>query len=86
MARYDLKNKVTGEEFVEYIPIKDIDQYLIDHPDIEQVFKPLAIVSGIEGHNKPDQAFRDLLREQKKFYSNPKFNPENRDCKINTFD
>jgi hypothetical protein len=77
MPSYNFRNKQTGEEFTEFVRLSELDKYLVDNPHLEQsVNTPPAIVSGIEGRLRPDQGFRDILREQKKFYKTD----------INTFD
>ena len=49
--------------------ISELDKYLEDNPNIEVVIYKRAIISGISGSYKPDEAFKDMLGEMKK--SNP---------------
>ena len=44
MPTYTFFNKLAGVEFDEFMSIADKEQYLKDHPNLEQVYTPIAIV------------------------------------------
>lgn len=48
-------------------------EFLKANPHIDQVPSLLNIVSGVDGIRKPDQGFKDLLKEMKKVHKNGKF-------------
>lgn len=67
MPTYTLKHKKTGKEITKFMSISEMIQYEKDHPEFEvQCGTP-----GI-GYNfnrqKPNDGFRDRLREIKKSY------------------
>lgn len=64
MPTYNFKNKETGEEWEAFISIAERDELMKD-PNIEQVH--IGAAQTIRGVNqKPDNAFRDLLKDMKK--------------------
>lgn len=67
MPTYTFRNKKTGEEYTRYLSLSDREKYLEENPDVEQlIVKPNGFVTG---HNmKPDDGFRDILRNIKKNY------------------
>jgi hypothetical protein len=66
---YKFLNTKTNEEFDEFMSISALEGYLKDNPHFVQLVSGApAIVSG-RGHKKPDQGFRDVLREIKKKHS-----------------
>ena len=48
------------------------EKYLKDHPELTQVLEMPGIVSGTDGLRKPDDSFRDILRNIKKKHSSNK--------------
>ena len=79
MPTYVFRHKDTGEEFSQFMSMSELDTYLKENPHIEQ---GVAGFSGIgdpirTGRQKPDQNFRDLLREM---------NKKHKGAGINTFD
>ena len=44
MPTYTFFNKCTGVEYDKFMPIAEKEQYLKDHPNIEPVYTPIAIV------------------------------------------
>tara|TARA_R100000479_G_C6282252_1_gene163405 strand:- start:26 stop:271 length:246 start_codon:yes stop_codon:yes gene_type:complete len=62
MPTYDFKDTTTGEVFEKRITIAERDKYLKDNPHMEQVLGMPKIVSGTDGLRKPDDSFRDILR------------------------
>lgn len=68
MPTYKFLNKNTGEEFDEFMSISALEGYLNDNPHFLQLVNGAPmIVSGVP--NKPDQGFRDLLKEMKNKHS-----------------
>ena len=78
MPTYNLRNKATGEEFEMFFSSwTKKDEYLAANPDIEQLVGSINIGDPTRlGLRKPDDAFRDRLRDIKS-----KFHGSN----INTF-
>mgnify|MGYP003349401100 CR=1 FL=1 len=78
MPTYNFRNKKTGEEFTSFMFMSEINQYLKDNPEIEQIINSFAGVGDpvMMGMKKPDGGFRDLLKTIKK---------GNRGSKINTW-
>lgn len=64
MPTYNLLNNDTGEEFEEFMSYSALEQYLNDNPHVTQQLSAPSIVSGVP--NKPDNGFRDLLKNMKK--------------------
>lgn len=68
MPTYNFRNNKTGEEYSEFMGISAVDDYLASNPDVVQlVNEPPGLVSGVA--QKPDQGFRDLLKDMKKKHS-----------------
>lgn len=63
MPTYLFKNMVTDEHFEAYMSIKELDTYKAQHPELQQIIGSPNIVSGSK--LKPDQGFRDVLKEIK---------------------
>lgn len=73
MPSYTYRNK-RGKEWTEFSSISEHMEYLKNNPEIEQVMQPTPLldpvslsVKGVK--NKPDGAFRDLLKDMKKTHS-----------------
>jgi hypothetical protein len=70
MPTYSFINSKTNEEFVDYMSISERDVYLKNNPEISQKLCSPAIGDSIRlGLKKPDDGFRDRLREIKKAHS-----------------
>ena len=63
MPTYTFFNKLAGVEFDEFMSIADKEQYLKDHPNLEQVYTPIAIVGDhVMGVGpKVDSGFRENM-------------------------
>lgn len=68
MPTYNFLNTQTNEEFQDFMSISALDKFLADNPHITQMVSAPAISSG-RGTGKPDQGFRDILKEMKKTHS-----------------
>lgn len=69
MPTYKFKNTITNEEFEEFMSISSLEGYLNDNPHFLQLVNGApSIVSG-RSIKKPDQEFRNLLKEIKKKHS-----------------
>ena len=67
MPTYSFRNIKTGEEFDEIMSIKNLDQYKLDNPDLEQLLGTPPIGDPVRlGLKKPDDTFRDILKQIKK--------------------
>ena len=67
MPNYSFRNKDTGEEFVEWMSMSQLDTYLAENQNIQQILTPIAMADPTRlGLHKPDNAFRDRLKEIKK--------------------
>jgi len=67
---YNFINMTTNEEFVEFMTISERDEFLKNNPEISQALSSPSIGDSIRlGLKKPDNAFRDRLREIKKAHS-----------------
>ena len=68
MPTYIFRDKTTDQYHEEFMGINELDKYLLDNPNLEQAMSAPSIVSGVSG-KKPDQGFRDILRNIKKEHS-----------------
>lgn len=66
MPTYKFLNNDTGEEHNEFMSISALDQYLKDNPNITQLVNGAPLIHSGRGLSKPDQGFRDLLKNMKK--------------------
>ncbi len=65
MPTYNLRNKKTNEEFTEFCSFSELEELLKKNSDIEQVPSTgIALHSG-RGMQKPDNGFRDILKNVK---------------------
>ena len=62
MPTYCFRNNETGEVHEEIMKMDDREKYLKDHPELTQVLEMPQIVSGTDALRKPDDSFRDILR------------------------
>jgi hypothetical protein len=68
---YTFRKRGLKKEFVLELSMAGREDYLKEHPEMEQVMTSVAIAApmnlGIKGvKNKPDASFRDLLKTMKK--------------------
>ena len=68
MPTYTLRNKESGEIFEKVMKMSEYDEYMKANPTIERCHLDAASLGDPVrlGFKKPDEAFRDLLRERKK--------------------
>jgi hypothetical protein len=68
MPTYTFLNLNTSETFTEIMSISDKEKYLAENPHIQQqLIKPLSLGDPVRlGRIKPDDGFRDRLKEIKK--------------------
>jgi hypothetical protein len=66
MPTYKFLNTSTGEEFEDFMSISALEQYLSDNPNITQLVNGAPLVHSGRGLGKPEQGFRDLLKDIKK--------------------
>lgn len=66
MPTYRFINNNTNEEYEEFMSISALDGYLKDNPDITQLVNGAPMISSGRGMQKPENGFRDLLKEIKK--------------------
>lgn len=78
MPEYKFHNKETNEEWTEWMSISERTKFLADNPHIEQlVYGAPAVTYRAGQRTKPDDGFRDVLREVKKKHG--------RRANVNTF-
>jgi hypothetical protein len=69
MPTYTFRNNETGEEFDDFMSMSSLDEYLKTNPHLTTVINGApALVSG-RAMGKPDNGFRDLLKDMKKTHS-----------------
>lgn len=68
MPTYIIRNNDTGEEVERFMRIAEMEDLLKCEPSLSLIHRKSAgIISGIaHGKNKPDDNFRDILRNIKK--------------------
>lgn len=69
MPTYRFRNNDTGEEFEDFMSISALDVYLKENTNITQLINGAPMISSGRGMGKPDEGFRDVLREIKKKHS-----------------
>lgn len=69
MPTYKFLNNQTGEEFEEFMSISSMEEYLKNNPHITQLVNGAPLIHSGRGFGKPDQGFRDLLKDIKKKHS-----------------
>lgn len=67
MPTYTFEDKETGERIDKVLRISQLDQFKKDNPNLEQVILPIGFSAGSV---KPDDGFRDILREIKNKHPN----------------
>lgn len=65
MPTYNFINTETGEEIQIFMWIREYEQYKKDNPHLKQ-FLTGAPAIGYNDAKKPDEGFRDILRDIKK--------------------
>mgnify|MGYP007034198162 CR=1 FL=1 len=68
MPTYNFSFVDTGKEFSKFMGMSELDVYLETNPNIKQIPTAPAIISG-RGTKKPDDGFRDLLKDMKTHHS-----------------
>jgi hypothetical protein len=66
MPTYSFRDKNTDEVFDKFMKMSEKDQYLFDNPQFESVLTAAGVGRELTSKMKPDQGFRDVLREIKK--------------------
>lgn len=71
MPTYSFLDKQTGNEWSEFMGIQECEDYLKANPHIERLVNgaPMIVSSAMGGKTKPDDGFRDLLKDMKKKHS-----------------
>ena len=69
MPFYKFLNTKTNKEFTELMGISEMEGYLRDNPHITQLVNGAPMIVSGRGMGKPDDSFRDVLREIKKKHS-----------------
>jgi hypothetical protein len=69
MPTYKFVNNETGEEFEDFMSISALNDYLKENPNIVQLLNGAPLIHSGRGMGKPDQGFRDLLKDMKKKHS-----------------
>jgi hypothetical protein len=69
MPTYRFLNNETGEEYEEFMSISALDTYLEENKHITQLVNGAPLIHSGRGMQKPDAAFRDLLKNIKKEHS-----------------
>jgi hypothetical protein len=71
MPTYLFKNMSTGETFEEFMSITAREEYLVNNPDLIQLVNSApALGDSVRlGLRKPDDGFRDVLKEIKNKHS-----------------
>lgn len=75
MPTYNFIDKTTEETFSDFMSISEMETYLSENPHIQLIPSAPLIHSG-RGLKKPEQGFRDLLKDMKR---------KHRGADINTF-
>ena len=69
MPTYRFVNNETGVEFEEFMTISALNDYVKENPHLTQLVNGAPMISSGRGVGKPDQGFRDLLKDMKKKHS-----------------
>jgi hypothetical protein len=69
MPTYRFLNNETGEEYEDFMSISSMEEYLKTNPHITQLVNGAPLIHSGRGMGKPDQGFRDLLKDIKKTHS-----------------
>ena len=76
MPSYSFRNENTGEEFDDIMSNSDRELFLKENPHIKQIFKrvPGTVDPARLGRMKPDDSFRDVLRNVKHHHKKDNIN------------
>ena len=69
MPTYRFKNNDTGEEFEDFMSISALEVFLTENPNVTQLVNGAPMIASGRGMGKPQQVFRDLLKDMKKKHS-----------------
>jgi hypothetical protein len=69
MPTYNFINIDTNEEFEEFMSIASLETFLKENPNIVQLVNGAPMIVSGRGSGKPDNGFRDLLKDMKKKHS-----------------
>ena len=69
MPTYRFLNTQNNEEFEEFMSISALEGYLRDNPHFTQLVSGAPMIASGRGMGKPDNGFRDLLKDMKKKHS-----------------
>ena len=66
MPTYKFINTNTNEEFEDFMSISQLDSFLQENPHVTQLVGGAPMIHSGRGLKKPDNGFREILREVKK--------------------
>ena len=66
MPTYKFLNNETNQEHEEFMTISALDEYLKANPNLTQLVNGAPMISSGRGMGKPENGFRDLLKDIKK--------------------
>jgi hypothetical protein len=66
MPTYKFLNNDTGEEFEEFMTISALDEYLKNNSNLTQLVNGAPMIHSGRGMKKPEDGFRDLLKDMKR--------------------
>ena len=66
MPTYKFKDTNTKKEWTEFMSISEADKFLAENPHVEQLVHGCPSIGYTMITKKPDDGFRDVLREIKK--------------------
>ena len=66
MPTYTFRDTNTEEVFDKMLRLAEREQYLLDNPNLVSVITAPGVNKELTSRMKPDQGFRDVLREIKK--------------------
>ena len=66
MPTYGFLNNDSGEEYTMFMSMSQLDEYLKDNPGVTQLVHGAPMIVSGRGNQKPENGFRDLLRDIKK--------------------
>jgi hypothetical protein len=66
MPTYKFLNNESGQEYEEFMTISALGEYLEANPNITQLVNGAPMISSGRGMGKPENGFRDLLKDIKK--------------------
>ena len=69
MPYYKFLNKDTNEEFIEFMTISSFEQFMKENTNIVHLVHGAPLIHSGRGMKKPEDGFRDVLREIKKAHS-----------------